>query len=209
VEEEEEATCRQLGIPKGDTIYRSSFVGVGGKKAAVMEPPNSKAYRCMNPTTFRDTDTLYRLNYYDFWKGWVNNWCNWWRLITTRQVNEVLIKINPPRLQRDKLELYRGHTTKPKQKVTETQGNMDEETQFVFYPVYAKKDPPGEVTVPKTLPMDAAGGEVELQEQRYRDIPYSGADILNRAKTALVCHGYKWKMNSQLHWIYQKPISHS
>lgn len=68
VAQEEEAMCRQLNLPKGSSLSRSDFIAPGGKKAAVMPPPISKGYRCMNPSSFWDLDTLHRVSFHDFRK---------------------------------------------------------------------------------------------------------------------------------------------
>jgi len=57
------------------------------------------------------------------------------------------------------------------------------DTEVVFIPVYTKK---AQVPVEPSQPAE----EIEWP-QRYREIHYSGPNILNRAESALVCHGYQ------------------
>jgi len=62
-----EELCQQPTVAKGVSLYRHDFVPQGGKKAARMPPPSSKGYRCIHPCNQRDTDSLYRIDYHNFW----------------------------------------------------------------------------------------------------------------------------------------------
>lgn len=90
-------------------------------------------------------------------------------------------------IPRDKLELYRGKSTKPDQEKNE-ECKEDDDQEVVFQPVFLKKHQKEATCQPLEAVEDYY--EVELP-QRYKEIPYSGADILNRANSGPVCHGYK------------------
>jgi len=68
LQELEADMCEKVNVPKGVSVQRHDYVHQVGKRAAPMPPPVGKGHRCMNPTSMRDLDTMYRINYNDFWK---------------------------------------------------------------------------------------------------------------------------------------------
>jgi len=116
---------RPIGLTPGESLYRHDFVKQGGRKAKVMSPPKGRGYRCMNPSSIRDTDTLYRLDYNDFWKT----------------------------MERGDLELYRGKPTirtrvggKQGEQVSTQSGDM-EEGDIIYQPVIVRVPGKGRATI--------------------------------------------------------------
>lgn len=164
LQEMENEMCRQPNVPKGVSIYRHDFINQGGKKAEVTPPPPSKGYRCIHPCSLRDTDTLYRIDYHDFWKS----------------------------MDRPNLELYRGKPTIRTRRAMEPQDLYSEAQEEIIYtPVFVRPTKPE--PTPNLGPFPRPTVNFQTPEfQRCRDIPFTGQDILNRSCcTKDVCNGYR------------------
>ena len=89
-------------------------------------------------------------------------------------------------LERPKLELYRGHPTIRTRRQEPVECVEEEEVIYTPFCIQKKNPPPPRPQPQPYEPVDFQSPEYK----RCREIPYSGEDILNRAKDTEMCSGY-------------------